>query len=328
MFRDMADTLVPLGDILLEVGEKALPIMEEAVASLTDAWNTLDPIMQENVVQWTMTSVAAGPLVKILAGVVGGLGSVVSWIPKVTSGLGKQGVTGALETVAGSAATTGGAAALFTNPWVLGIGAVVLAATGVGTLIYNEMTKDQKNHEASVEETKGKYQEWFDAVTEGANGMVSSQEQIQGAIKGTASTLAEETARLKEQNTLVTSAIDDLWNGGYEFNDEFFKSFNEPLARNVDGIKDKLKELKMSDDQIAEVEASYNNYSLTIGNAMAEVLSTFTSGKLMTAELANATITANNAVTEEIIAGLTAQKDAEQARLDEMLANKTSRRSL
>jgi hypothetical protein len=28
-------------------------------------------------------------------------------------------------------------------------------------------------------------EEWFDAVTEGANGMVSSQEQIQGAIKGT-----------------------------------------------------------------------------------------------------------------------------------------------
>ena len=54
---------------------------------------------------------------------------------------------------------------------------------------------------------------------------------------------------------------------------------------------------------------------------MAEILSTFTAGKVVTEELANATINANNAVTEEIIAGLTAQKDAEQARLDEMLAN-------
>ena len=101
------------------------------------------------------------------------------------------------------------------------------------------MTKDATNHEAAVDATKGKYQEWFDAVTEGANGMVSSQEQIQGAIKGTASTIAEETARLKEQNTLVTNAIDDLWNGGYEWNEKFFTSFSEPLARNVDGIKDK-----------------------------------------------------------------------------------------
>ena len=86
-------------------------------------------------------------------------------------------------------------------------------------------------------------------------------------------------------------------------------------------VKDKLKELKMTDDQISEIEESYNNYSLTIGNTMAEILSTFTAGKVVTEELANATINANNAVTEEIITGLTAQKDAEQARLDEMLAN-------
>ncbi|OUL09269.1 hypothetical protein B0533_03610 [Sedimentibacter sp. SX930] len=321
MFRDMTDTLVPLGDILLEMGEEALPILEDAVDNLTDAWNDLSPDMQENVVQWTLVAGAAGPIVKIFGGVAGGLGAMLKLLPGVTAGLGTAGVTGALGGVSGAATTAGGAAALFANPWVLGIGAITLAATGVGTFIYKEMTKDATNHEASVDATKGKYQEWFDAVTEGANGMVSSQEQIQGAIKGTASTIAEETARLKEQNTLVTNAIDDLWNGGYEWNNMFFKSFNEPLARNVNGIKDKLKELKMTDDQISEIEESYNNYSLTIGNTMAEILSTFTAGKVVTEELANATINANNAVTEEIIVGLTAQKDAEQARLDEMLAN-------
>ena len=62
---------------------------------------------------------------------------------------------------------------------------------------------------------------------------------------------------------------------------KFFTSFSEPLARNVDGIKDKLKELKMTDDQISEIEESYNNYSLTIGNTMAEILSTFTAGKVV-----------------------------------------------
>ena len=321
MFRDMTDTLVPLGDILLEMGEEALPILEDAVDNLTDAWNDLSPDMQENVVQWGLIAAAAGPIVKVFSGVTGGLGAMLKLLPGVTAGLGTAGVTGALGGVSGAATGAGGAAALFANPWVLGIGAITLAATGVGTFIYQEMTKDSSNHEASVAATKGKYEEWFDAVTEGANGMVSSQEQIQGAIKGTASTLAEETARLKEQNTLVTNAIDDLWNGGYEWNEKFFTSFSEPLARNVDGIKDKLKELKMTDDQISEIEESYNNYSLTIGNTMAEILSTFTAGKVVTEELANATINANNAVTEEIITGLTAQKDAEQARLDEMLAN-------
>ncbi len=338
-----------LMDVAISAGEELLPAVndlvddfEPLIENLSDAvkwFASLDDSTKEAALQFAGFVIVGAPVLKTLAGITKAAGTLTSGLGTVVGGLGELivkhksagktaselsadiiGVSGSLGGVTGSASAAGGAAALFSNPWVLGIGAVALAAAGIGTLIYNEMTKDQKNHEQSVEDTKGKYQEWFDAVTEGANGMVSSQEQIQGAIKGTASTIAEETERLKKQNTLVTSAIDDLWNGGYEFNEKFFKSFNEPLARNVDGIKDKLKELKMSDDQIAEVEASYNNYSLTVGNAMAEVLSTFTSGKAMTAELANATITANNAVTEEIVTGLTAQRDAEQANIDGMIA--------
>ena len=58
------------------------------------------------------------------------------------------GTSGALGGMSGSASAAGGAAALFTNPWVLGIGAVALAAAGIGSLFINEMTKDKKNHEA------------------------------------------------------------------------------------------------------------------------------------------------------------------------------------
>ena len=53
---------------------------------------------------------------------------------------------------------------LFTNPWILGIGAVSLAAVGVGTAIYNEMPKEDKAHEAAIDATKGKYEEWYNAV--------------------------------------------------------------------------------------------------------------------------------------------------------------------
>lgn len=338
-----------LMEVAISAGEELLPAlndiiddMDPLIESLSNAvkwFADLDSSTKEAALKFTGFVIAGGPVLKTLAGVTGALGTTAGGVKKLVGYLGEMsvkhksaastavgltddilGTSSALAGMTGSASVAGGAAALFTNPWVLGIGAVALAAAGIGTLIYNEMTKDQKNHEQSVEDTQGKYEEWFNAVTEGANGMVSSQEQIQGAIKGTASTIAEETERLKKQNTLVTSAIDDLWNGGYEFNEKFFKSFNEPLARNVDGIKDKLKELKMSDDQIAEVEASYNNYSLTIGNAMTEVISTFTAGKVVTAELAKATVDANNAVTEEIVTGLTAQRDAEQANIDGMIA--------
>ena len=136
MFRDMTDTLVPLGDILLEMGEEALPILEDAVDNLTDAWNDLSPDMQENVVQWGLVAAAAGPIVKVFSGVTGGLGAMLKLLPGVTAGLGTAGVTGALGGVSGAATGAGGAAALFANPWVLGIGAITLAATGVGTFIY------------------------------------------------------------------------------------------------------------------------------------------------------------------------------------------------
>jgi phage-related minor tail protein len=228
MFRDMADTLVPLGDMLLEVGDKALPIIKDAVDNLTASWNNLDPIMQENVVQWTMTSAVAGPLVKILAGVAGGLGDVFKLIPKVTSSLGKKGLDGALETVTGSAATTGGAAALFTNPWIFGIAAVTAAAVGVGTYIYQEMTKDATNHQNTVEATKGKYDEWFKAVTDGAKPVVASQQQIQGSVKNTGETYKETADRIKGQNTDAVESIQALlsetWRRRLKFTQKELKS--------------------------------------------------------------------------------------------------------
>ena len=63
------------------------------------------------------------------------------------------------------------------------------------------------------------------------------------------------------------------------------------------------------------------NYSVIVGNTMAEVLNTFAEGKVLTAEVANATIEANKSVTGEVIAGLQAQRDAKQAELDEQLNN-------
>ncbi len=321
MFREMADMLVPLGDILLEMGEEALPILMDAVDNLTDAWNDLTPDMQENIVQWTLVAGAAGPAIKIFGSVAGGLGAILKLLPSITTGLGAKGVAGALGGVAPAATGAGGAAALFTNPWVLGIGAVVLAATGIGTMIYNEMTKDSANHEASIDATKGKYEDWFTTVTEGAKGVVTSQEQIQGALKATTSSYADETDRLLEQNTRVIEEVEKAWEGHTDWSAHNAENMYSSVAVEVDGIKDKLKGLKLSDSEMSDIEESYKNYSLTIGNTMAEVLNTFASGKAMTSEVALATINANNAVTEEVVAGLAAQRDAEKARLDEMIAN-------
>lgn len=311
MFRDMTDLLVPLGDILLEMGEEALPILEDAVDNLTDAWNDLSPDMQENIVQWTLMAGAAGPVIKIFGSVAGGLGAILKLIPSVTAGLGASGVAGALGGVAPAATGAGGAAALFTNPWVLGIGAVVLAAVGVGTAIYNEMHKEDKAHEEAIDATKGKYEEWYNAVIDGAKPVVESQQQIQGSVKNTGETYAEAMERIKGQNADAVTAMEDDWNGYTELID----------GVNVyhEGLGESLKSLALSDDVIADIQEGYENYRLIIDNTMQEVMNTFTEGKVVSEEVAMATIAANQSVTEEVIAGFQAQKDAEQAKLDQML---------
>ena len=311
MFRDMTDTLVPLGDILLEMGEEALPILEDAVDNLMDAWNDLSPDMQENIVQWTLMAGAAGPVIKIFGSVAGGLGAILKLIPSVTAGLGASGVAGALGGVAPAATGAGGAAALFTNPWVLGIAAVAWAAVGVGTAIYDEMHKEDQAHEDAIDATKGKYEEWYNAVIDGAKPVVESQQQIQGSVKNTGETYAEAIERIKGQNSDAVTAMEDDWNGYTELID----------GVNVyhEGLGESLKGLGFSDEVLADIQDGYENYRLIIDNTMQEVMNTYTEGKVMSEEVAMATIAANQSVTEEVIAGFQAQKDAEQAKLDHML---------
>ena len=339
-----------LMEVAISAGEELLPAVndlvddfEPLIENLSDAvkwFASLDDSTKEAALQFAGFVIVGAPVLKTLAGITKAAGTLTSGIGGVVGGLGELivkhksagktaselsadiiGVSGSLGGVTGSASAAGGAAALFTNPWVLGIGAVALAAAGIGTLIYNEMTKDQKNHELAIEETEGKYQEWFDTVTEGAKGVVSSQEQIQGATKETASTYGETVERLKKQNTEVVETAKREWEGYTDWSGHNAENMYSSVAVQVDGVGEKLKELKLSDGQISDIEDSYMNYRVIVGNTMTEVLNTFAEGKVMTADLASATISSNNAVTEEIVAGLTAQRDAEATRIDEMLAN-------
>ena len=337
-----------LMEVAISAGEELLPAlndiiddMDPLIESLSDAvkwFADLDSNTKEAALKFTGFVIAGGPVLKTLGGLTQALGTSVGGIGKLIGALGDMsvkhksaastaveltddilGASGALGGMSGSASAAGGAAALFTNPWVLGIGAVVAAATGVGILIYNEMTKDKKNHELAIEETEGKYQEWFDTVTEGAKGVVSSQEQIQGATKATASTYAETAERLKKQNTLVVESAKKDWEGYSKHVDGTVNGMRAKVWEQVEGINDKLGELGLSDGQISDIEDSYNNYTITLGNAMSEVLHLFTENKEITEEVALANINANNLVTEEIITNLTNLKDAEKQRLDEMV---------
>ena len=45
------------------------------------------------------------------------------------------------------------------------------------------MHKDDNNHKAAVDQTKGKYQEWFDTVTQGASDAAGSQKRYRTLLR-------------------------------------------------------------------------------------------------------------------------------------------------
>ena len=337
-----------LMEVAISAGEELLPAVndlvddfEPLIENLSDAvkwFASLDDSTKEAALQFAGFVIVGAPVIKTLAGITKAAGTLTSGIGGVVGGLGelivKQksagktaselsadiiGVSGSLGGMTGSASAAGGAAALFTNPWVLGIGAVALAAAGIGWLVYQEMHAADNAHEEAIDQTKGKYEEWFTAVTDGAKAAVSSQEQIQGAVKDTGSTYAETVEDIKAQNLEIDKSVEAAWEGVNEYATVGMGDMYNTVVTHVAGIKDELEGLGLNEEQISDIEESYNNYSKTIGNTMAYVIRTFSEGKVMTADLASATITSNNAVKDEIVTSLTEIKDARQAELDNQI---------
>ena len=104
----------------------------------------------------------------------------------------------------------GGFAPLLSNPYVLGFGAIVAASAGVGYLIYNELHKDDNNHKAAVEQTKGKYQDWFDTVTKGSKSIRFTKRNTRCDEK-TGETYKQMTERMKKQNTDLQDTMKKGW---------------------------------------------------------------------------------------------------------------------
>lgn len=169
LLRSTADTLVPLGDILLEVGEDALPILQDAVESITDAWEGLSDEQQEMVVQFGLTAAAAGPVIKVLSGITGGAGTLISKLPGLSKGT--NDTSKALETMTTMAAGGTKGASLLTkgigsltlglNPATLAIGGIALAL-GAGTVIWKTWGEEAYN---SGERTK----KWGSDIGEAAD---------------------------------------------------------------------------------------------------------------------------------------------------------------
>lgn len=324
-FKVLAETLGQ------QVVPAIIPLIDKAT-DLANKFGQLDKDTQGAIIKIAAFTGAIGPLslglgsiVRSIGGTVKGIGTLARGFGKITSGAGK--VVGGAEKAAGGvskfgsmAQKVGGFAPLLSNPYVLGFGAIVAASAGVGYLVYQNMHKDDNNHKAAVDQTKGKYQEWFDTVTNGASDAAGSQTKIQDATKKTGETYKKMTERLKKQNTDVQETLKTGWDG-YEKRIEKTKylSFGITIetTKHIEGLKEKLKGLGLSQKEISEAENRYKNYGTIIGSTFKNIGDVIGKHKKINSDMALATIKAVQSVTEQVVESINKEKEAQLNELKE-----------
>lgn len=324
-FKVLAETLGQ------QVVPAIIPLIDKAT-DLANKFGQLDKDTQGAIIKIAAFTGAIGPLslglgsiVRSIGGTVKGIGTLARGFGKITSGAGK--VVGGAEKAAGGvskfgsmAQKVGGFAPLLSNPYVLGFGAIVAASAGVGYLVYQNMHKDDNNHKAAVDQTKGKYQEWFDTVTNGASDAAGSQTKIQDATKKTGETYKKMTERLKKQNTDVQETLKTGWDG-YEKRIEKTKylSFGITIetTKHIEGLKEKLKGLGLSQKEISDAENRYKNYGTIIGSTFKNIGDVIGKHKKINSDMALATIKAVQSVTEQVVESINKEKEAQLNELKE-----------
>ncbi|WP_279401009.1 transglycosylase SLT domain-containing protein [Priestia megaterium] len=123
LFRDFVSDLAPLGNSLLDVGERLLPKVEKGINTVTGAFNSMSPAAQTTVVTLGGISAVAGPLLMVLGGIVRLGGPLIGML---------AGTGAAAGTAAGGAGLLSGALAALTGP--IGLGIAGLAAYTAGTI--------------------------------------------------------------------------------------------------------------------------------------------------------------------------------------------------
>ncbi|MEK4887978.1 MULTISPECIES: phage tail tape measure protein [unclassified Staphylococcus] len=324
-FKVLAETLGQ------QVVPAIIPLIDKAT-DLANKFGQLDKDTQGAIIKIAAFTGAIGPLslglgsiVRSIGGTVKGIGTLARGFGKITSGAGK--VVGGAEKAAGGvskfgsmAQKVGGFAPLLSNPYVLGFGAIVAASAGVGYLVYQNMHKDDNNHKAAVDQTKGKYQEWFDTVTQGASDASGSQKKIQDATKKTGETYKQMTERLKKQNTDVQETLKTGWEG-YEKEAAATTlgvfGLTKQVSAHIKGLKEKLQDLGLSKKQIAEAENRYKNYGTIIGSTFKNIGDVIGKHKKINSDMALATIKAVQSVTEQVVESINKEKEAQLNELKE-----------
>ena len=307
MAIEMGSELLPR---LAEVLQRSKPVVK-TLGDMMVWFSKLPPAVQ-------LAVLGMGPFLSVLGRLTTGagagvksIGTLIQWLGKIRTGKAVADVAKLGTEIAGvgnKAATTGSMASMLTNPYIAGAALIGAAFVGLGYGIYREMTKDSRNHEASVEQTKGKYKEWYDQVIKGATQSGSAIDRLKGDVQNNSKAIVEETEKIKKANTSIIESLD--------------KNFKEGSWYSSDGeIRKKLKEnLSLSDEDVNEIEAKFRNYGIMLGNSLSSIQSSYLENKNITSEYAMAQIKTINDLALSTIEGIEKRRKAENDRLNDLKA--------
>lgn len=179
LWRETLEALVPVGEVLVGLGEKVLPKVSSALETATNWFAKLSPEGQALTVGLGAAAAAAGPLIAGLGFVAGGIGSLMTVLGPVVTSLGGM---------AGISSMLGGALTALTGP----VGVTVAALTGMGIAAYQvseEMKKPAIESEIFSEKVSeatqkavGSYLKLDEEATLALNQLAWSQQEVTGAM--------------------------------------------------------------------------------------------------------------------------------------------------
>ena len=137
--RELKDSLLPLGEALLDIGEDILPDVKEGIEDFSDMMENMDSETAKNVITFGALAAAAGPVIKTISGGISVYETLSKKIGGVSKALSAFGTSQAAAAAAAGTTTTAVGASGLTGSMVGLLGTCAPIAAGaalVGTGIY------------------------------------------------------------------------------------------------------------------------------------------------------------------------------------------------
>ena len=327
-----------LKDLGIEIGSKLLPHVlkiVEGVRAWIMAFESLSPATHNAIIKAGLFLAALGPVLKILGNltkVTGlaftGVGKLFQALGKFTTPSGIQGAKNALEGVEGAATRAGASASLFSSPWSIAGGVAIAGVAGFVAYLANEAVAPIAAHQQAVTATKGKYQEWFEAVTAGKGLLEGLSQAAKENADQSTKAYEEKVKEVMATNRNIQELGNKLFsnknwwdNLTYDPKKLIDINGNSTILR-FDDLRAKMKEAGVvAEEEVQRVKSAMLEYNTWLGNSLSNTISNYQNHTVVTEGWANAQINAVGNVTKAVVENLNKQQEADVERLKQQKQN-------